>query len=63
MIAMARFAGTRDAATASTSIIRLFFPDVRATLAWRSSAVVYIGTGMLVAFVFWMICIRAEEVS
>jgi len=32
-IATARFAGTRDAATASTFVIRLVFPDVRATLA------------------------------
>jgi len=63
MIATARFVGTRDAATASKSVIRLVFPDVRTTLAWRTSVIVYIGTGMLADFVFWMICLMGKEVS
>jgi len=60
--ATARFVGAQEAATARISVKRLVFPDGLATLAWRSFAIVFKGIGVLVTFVFWMICIRAEEV-
>jgi hypothetical protein len=61
-MATARFVVAQEAATARISVKRLIFPDGFVTLAWRSFIVVCKGTGVLVTFVFWIICIRAEEV-
>jgi len=55
-------AGVPEAATASLTINRLVFPDGLATRPHRSFAVICTGTGVFVTFVFWMPCIRAEEV-
>jgi len=40
-ITAALFASAHDATMASTSVRRPVFPDICATSAWRSSAVIY----------------------
>jgi len=42
--------------------MQLVFPHGLATQAYRPFAVICIDTGVLVTFVFWMPCIRAEAV-